>query len=92
MIAHDRAGFGGAVAVLGLTTLLCLVFRARSRSLLQAIGLARGVALGAAFLIHFAVGYEDPWHLAPVAVAAASLVVGELLAYPEVSGTLKGRA
>ena len=82
LIAHDRAGFGGAVAVMGLTTLACLWFGGHSRSLLQAIGLAGAVALGSTFIIHFAVGYENLWHLAPPAIAAASLVAGELLAYP----------
>lgn len=81
LIAHDRAGFGGAVAVIGLTTLLCLVFGRSTRSLFQAIALAGAVALGSTFAVHFAVGYEDPWHLTPPVLALASLVLGEVLAY-----------
>ncbi len=82
LIAHDRAGFGGAVAVISLTSLLCLVIARPSRSLFQVIGLAGAVSLGSAFAIHFAVGYQDLWHLTPPFLAAASLVIGELLAYP----------
>jgi hypothetical protein len=82
LIAHDRAGFGGAVAVMGLTTFLVLMFARPSRSLLQAIGVAGLVSLGAAITIHFVVGYKDLWHLTPPALGALSLVVGEALAYP----------
>jgi len=85
LIAHDRAGFGGAVGVMGLTTLVCLTFQRPSRSLLQAVGLAGTIALSSAFVIHFAVDYEDLGHLLPPVLAAASLVVGEWLAYPAIN-------
>ena len=82
LIAHDRAGFGGAVLVIGLTSLLCLTFSRRYRSLFQAIAFAGLVALGAAFTTHFVVGYNDLWHLTPVALGAVSFVVGLALCYP----------
>jgi hypothetical protein len=85
LIAHDRAGFGGAVAVMGLTTFLTLMFARPSRSLFQAIGVAGLVSLGAAITIHFVVGYNDLWHLTPPALGALSLVVGEALAYPPIA-------
>lgn len=84
LIAHDRAGFGGAVATMGFTTFLSLSFARPSRSLFEVIGLAGSVSLLAAFAIHFAVGYDDAWHLAPPAAAALSLMIGEALAYPKI--------
>ena len=84
LIAHDRAGFGGAVAVISLTTLLCLLLGRPTRSLFQALGLAGAVSLGSTFVVHFAVGYRDLWHLTPPLLAVASLVIGQVLAYPAV--------
>ena len=51
LIAHDRAGFGGAVFTLGLTTLLCLWCARPSPSLRQAIAAAGGLSVGAALLV-----------------------------------------
>ena len=79
LIAHDRAGFGGAVAVVGLTTFLSLLFAKPSRSLFQAIGLSGAISLTSAFAIHFAVGYTDLWHLTPVVLGAGSLITGLVL-------------
>lgn len=83
LIAHDRAGFGGAVATMGLTTSLALLFARPSRSLLEAIALAGGISLLSTFAIHFAVGYDDLLHLIPPIAAAISLLAGEISAYPK---------
>jgi hypothetical protein len=48
LLAHDRAGFGGGVFTLGLTTALCLWCSRPSRNLHQAVGLAGVVSLTAA--------------------------------------------
>lgn len=87
LIAHDRAGFGGAVMTMGLTTFLCLAFARPSRSLFEAIAVAGALSLTATFAIHFAVGYDDVWHLAPPLAAALSLSVGAAMAYPAVRGS-----
>ncbi len=76
LLAHDRVGFGGGVVTMGLTTAMCLWCSGFSRHLHQAVGLAGVVSLGAALTVHFAVGYTNPWHLAPPLVAAACLVIG----------------
>jgi hypothetical protein len=86
LLAHDRAGFGGAVLTIGLTSALCLWCGRRSRHLHQAIAVAGIVSLTAALGVHFAVGYTDLWHLVPALVAAASLVVGIVLEHPGVEG------
>jgi hypothetical protein len=76
LIAHDRAGFGGAVMTLGLIAVVTLWCAPMSRALWQTMLIGGGVALGAATGIHFAVGYTDLWHLTPVLAASLSMVVG----------------
>ena len=80
LIAHDRAGFGGAVLTLGMTTFLCLWCAPPSRDLRQAVAGAGTVSVGAALVVHATVGYTDLWHLVPVLVAAGLLAAGLSLA------------
>jgi hypothetical protein len=82
LMAHDRAGFGGAVLTMGITTLCCLWCAPPSRSLWEAILAAGGVSLSAAIGVHAVVGYTDIWHLMPALAAALSLVVGLYLTAP----------
>lgn len=84
LIAHDRAGFGGGVLTMGLTTMACAWCAGASRHLHQAIALAGVVSLGAALIVHLAVGYTDPMHLAPPLIGAACLVLGLGLQHPGV--------
>lgn len=86
LIAHDRAGFGGTVLVLGLVTSVCLWCARPSRSLWQAVAMAGGLALTAAIGTHFHVGYTDIGHLLPAMAGATSLVVGLALSAPRQSG------
>lgn len=87
LIAHDRAGFGGAVVIQALLAFGCLWCGHTgvevSRALWQAILVAGAVSLGAAIGTHFVVGYLDVLHLAPPAAAAVSLVVGLALSFPK---------
>ena len=76
LIAHDRAGFGGGVFTLGLTTLLCLWCGRPSRHLRQAVATAGLLSLSAALGVHMTVGYTDLWHLLAPVGAAALLLVG----------------
>jgi len=85
LLAHDRAGFGGGVLTMGLTTMLCLWCGRPSRHLHQAIALAGMISLGAAIGVHFGVGYTDVWHLLPALAGAASLLAGLALEHPGVS-------
>jgi hypothetical protein len=82
LIAHDRAGFGGAVFTTGLTAVGCLWYSRASRALWQTMLLAGAISLSTAIGIHYAVGYVDAWHLAPPVVGAMSLVAGLVLTYP----------
>ncbi len=82
LIAHDRAGYGGAVFTCGLTGLGCVWFSRTSRALWEALLLAGTVSLTTAIGIHFLVGYVDVWHLLPPVAAAGSLLGGLALTYP----------
>ena len=83
-VAHDRAGFGGALISAGVAVLL-----------LSAWGWARGQAwvwwtlaggaiagFGAALAVHFGVGYVDFWHLAPVYTGVVVTTIGLVLSWP----------
>jgi len=77
-IAHDRAGFGGALvshglAVLGLTA---WGFRPGASWVWWTLAAAAVPGFGATVAVHLAVGYDDVAHLAPVGVAAVFVVTG----------------
>lgn len=82
LIAHDRAGFGGAVFIIGMTALTCLWCAPVTRALWETLCVSGTVSLTAAIGTHFDVGYIDVKHLAPVFTAAAAMVVGLALTFP----------
>jgi hypothetical protein len=86
LIAHDRAGFGGAVCCCGLALLFGIWYGRPSRSLWQVLGLAGLVGFGTAIGVHPAVGYNDPVHLAPAMLGAALYLLGLLLTYRPMTG------
>jgi hypothetical protein len=90
LMAHDRAGFGGAVFTLGLTALFCLWRSVPTRALWEALLVSGGIGLTAAIGVHGFVGYTDLGHLAPALAAAAALIVGLALTFPPVA-PVRGR-
>jgi hypothetical protein len=83
LVAHDRAGFGGALASDGLCILLTSLwgFQQGARWLWWTL-LGSGTAgFGAALGVHFAVGYLDAVHLAPALLGLALLGLGLALSY-----------
>ena len=91
LLAHDRAGFGGGVLTLGLTTMLCLWCAPLSRHLHQAVALGGLASVTAALGVHFVVGYTDAWHLLPAALASVSLIAGLVLSHPGTAQALRTR-
>lgn len=81
LIAHDRAGFGGAICTTGVTVLICVWCAAPSRSLWQILCFAGVVGFVAAIAVHPMVGYNDLVHLAPALVGAVMFVVGLILCW-----------
>jgi len=80
LIAHDRAGFGGALVSCGLAMFICALYGFPSRSLWQALAIAGVVGFGCAILVHPAIGYTDPIHLGPAVVGCVVFAVGMVLA------------
>jgi len=67
-VAHDRAGFGGALSSLGMGLLTTTLWgwRAGERSTWWMLFIASIVGFGAALAVHWVVGYTDVVHLLPV--------------------------
>jgi hypothetical protein len=81
LIAHDRAGFGGANATCGVI-LLCCVWRGQpSKSLWQTIVLAGGTGFTTAIGIHPIIGYTESSHLLPAYIGAGLFIGGIGLCY-----------
>jgi hypothetical protein len=83
LVAHDRAGFGGALASDGVAVLLTSLwgFREGARWLWITLLASGGVGFAAALGVHVAVGYLDPVHLAPAFIGLVLLVLGLALSF-----------
>jgi hypothetical protein len=89
LIAHDRAGFGGAICTTGVTVLLCVWCAKPSRSLWQILCFAGVVGFVAAIGVHPMVGYNDLFHLAPAIAGAIMFVVGLILCWRPMHARVK---
>jgi len=81
LIAHDRAGFGGALVSCGLAMFIAALYGLPSRSLWQALAIAGVAGFGTAILVHPAIGYTDTLHLAPAVLGCCVFAVGMVLAF-----------
>jgi hypothetical protein len=84
LIAHDRTGFGGGVATMGLLTLGCVRWGAWMRSLWQALVVSGALGFGAAIGVHGLIGYLDATHVGPAAAGAIVFAFGMWLSRPRV--------
>lgn len=76
LIAHDRAGFGGAVCCCGVI-LAGIVWRGEcDRAGYQALALAGIAGFGTAIGVHPVIGYTDWWHLMPAVAGAMLFALG----------------
>jgi hypothetical protein len=82
LIAHDRAGFGGALFSFGIAMLASLLFHPIGRSLWQALALAGFFGFATAIGVHPAIGYTSFSHLAPAVAGALVYIAGLALAWP----------
>jgi hypothetical protein len=76
LIAHDRAGFGGAATTAGLLILSSVWWGRPSRSLWQALFIGGIAGWATAIGVHPAIGYTDPIHLAPAVTGAVLFFIG----------------
>jgi hypothetical protein len=81
LIAHDRAGFGGAVCSCGAALLICVWCGKPSRRLWCVLALVGAIGFGTAIGVHPAVGYNDAVHLAPAVAGAIAYLAGLLLTF-----------
>jgi hypothetical protein len=87
LIAHDRAGFGGALVSCGIAMFLSVLHAVPSRSLWQVL-LVSGVAgFGTAVGVHPAIGYTTLSHLGPAVFGAGVFAVGLALTTPATPGS-----
>jgi hypothetical protein len=80
-VAHDRAGFGGALLAAGLAVLLLSAWgwRGGERWLWWTLALSSAAGFLPAVLVHAVIGYTDLGHLAPVYVGVVLTVVALVL-------------
>jgi hypothetical protein len=80
LIAHDRAGFGGAVACCGVLVGGVAWAAEMTRALRQTLAGCGLLGFGTAVFVHPAIGYTDWWHLLPAVGGAAVYAAGVWLA------------
>jgi hypothetical protein len=76
LIAHDRAGFGGALISCGLAMFIAVLYARASRSLWQALALSGLAGFCTAIAIHPVIGYMSMSHLGPAIAGACVFVLG----------------
>lgn len=93
LIAHDRAGFGGALLSDALAILILALWGLQQGERWQWQTLLIGGAPGfiAGFGVHLGIGYTDFWHLLPALFAWVLYVAGLILLYPYLMRSPKTR-
>jgi hypothetical protein len=76
LIAHDRAGFGGALAGLAVAMFGSVRYGRASKALWQALAIAGTVGFGTAVGVHPAIGYLSATHLGPAVVGCVIFATG----------------
>lgn len=89
LIAHDRAGFGGALLADALALLIMALWgiQAGQRWIWRTFLIGGAPAFAAAFSVHWHIGYRDLWHLAPAFFALLLYILGLALLYPYLMGS-----
>ncbi|RKQ93497.1 hypothetical protein C8N24_3365 [Solirubrobacter pauli] len=93
LIAHDRAGFGGALAAAGVGLLIVALrgVHRGARRLWWTLAAAGLPGFAATTIVHLEVGYSDPLHLAPVLVAGALYTGALICLYPYLATRRRAR-
>jgi len=85
LIAHDRAGFGGALVSCGVAMFFAALRGRPSKSLWQALATAGACGFATAIGVHPVIGYTNASHLAPAVAGAAVFLTGLLASSPALS-------
>jgi len=76
LIAHDRAGFGGALVSFGVAMFACVWCARPSRALWQALTIAAVAGFGTAVGVHPAIGYVSLTHVGPAVLGCLVFAAG----------------
>jgi hypothetical protein len=90
LIAHDRMGFGGAVATTGLVVFAAVWYSPPSRHLWQILCLTSLIGFSSAIGAHPWVGYLDAVHLAPAVLGGLLCMAGVVLCYRPMIKPMQG--
>ncbi|MFD2924302.1 dihydroorotate dehydrogenase [Halobacillus naozhouensis] len=84
VIAHDRAGFGGALVSVGVLVLLLSLwgFREGESWVWNTLAVGAPPAFVAGLATHFVIGYTSFYHLLPAYLLVVIYVLGLVLSYP----------
>jgi len=82
LIAHDRAGFGGALVSCGIAMFASVLYGRPSKSLWQALAVAGVAGFSTAIGVHPLIGYTSVTHLAPAVFGGVVYAVGLVWTYP----------
>jgi hypothetical protein len=82
LIAHDRAGFGGALISCGVAMFIAVLYGRASRSLWQALTIAGLFGFVTAVGIHGVIGYTSVTHVAPAVAGAVVFFIGIAMSRP----------
>jgi hypothetical protein len=78
LIAHDRAGFGGALLSVGLAMFLSVLYGRPSRHLWQALAIAGVCGFTTAIGVHAVIGYKSASHVGPAIAGSLVFLAGML--------------
>jgi hypothetical protein len=82
LIAHDRAGFGGALVSCGAAMLMAVLYGKPSRSLWQALAISGLFGFATAIGIHPLIGYTNLTHLLPAIAGCLVYAIGLVMTRP----------
>lgn len=90
LIAHDRAGFGGAVVACGVVLFATVLYGRPDRGQWQALAAAGFVGFAAAIGVHPLIGYTSFTHLAPAVFDCVVYALGLALMRPPAPRRARG--
>jgi hypothetical protein len=76
LIAHDRAGFGGALVSFGVAMFACVRYARISRTLWHVLAVAGTAGFATAVGVHPVIGYVSLTHLGPAILAGGIFAAG----------------
>jgi len=76
LIAHDRAGFGGALASFAVAMFASVRYGRASKALWQVLAIAGIVGFGTAVGVHPVIGYRSATHLGPAVAGCLIFATG----------------